>query len=109
MLNNIITLFVAGTKISFVTAPYEFLHDITCLSKKPLNSHYRQGVISRFWTALTSLTESDNMLAHFSWFPGSGWTWYSVPDTIRSGMPVFYLSSYPSPSTVQLRYIYLLV
>lgn len=48
------------------------------------------------------------MLAHFSWFPGSGWTWYSVPDTIRSGMPVFYLSSYPSPSTVQLRYIYLL-
>ncbi|KYN29036.1 Protein SZT2, partial [Trachymyrmex cornetzi] len=85
-----------------VEAPYEFLHDITCLSKKPLNSHYRQGVISRFWTALTSLTESDNMLAHFSWFPGSGWTWYSVPDTIRSGMPVFYLSSYPSPSTVQL-------
>ncbi|XP_011685281.1 PREDICTED: protein SZT2-like isoform X1 [Wasmannia auropunctata] len=85
-----------------IEAPYEFLHDITCLSKKPLNSHYRQGVISRFWTALTSLTESDNTLAHFSWFPGSGWTWYSVPDTIRSGMPVFYLSSYPSPSTVQL-------
>ncbi|KAL0121707.1 hypothetical protein PUN28_006892 [Cardiocondyla obscurior] len=85
-----------------IEAPYDFLHDITCLSKKPLNSHYRQGVISRFWTALTSLTESDNMLAHFSWFPGSGWTWYSVPDTIRSGMPVFYLSSYPSPSTVQL-------
>ncbi|XP_072752702.1 KICSTOR complex protein SZT2 [Anoplolepis gracilipes] len=85
-----------------IEAPYEFLHDITCLSKKPLNSHYRQSVISRFWTALTSLTESDNMLAHFSWFPGSGWTWYSVPDTIRSGMPVFYLSSYPSPSTVQL-------
>ncbi|XP_012229201.2 KICSTOR complex protein SZT2-like isoform X1 [Linepithema humile] len=85
-----------------IEAPYEFLHDITCLSKKPLNSHYRQAVISRFWTALTALTESDNMLLHFSWFPGSGWTWYSVPDTIRSGMPVFYLSSYPSPSTVQL-------
>ncbi|XP_014480858.1 PREDICTED: protein SZT2-like [Dinoponera quadriceps] len=85
-----------------IEAPYEFLHDITCLSKKPLKSNYRQGVVSCFWTALTSLTESDNTLAHFSWFPGSGWTWYSVPDTIRSGMPVFYLSSYPSPSTVQL-------
>ncbi|XP_032678990.1 KICSTOR complex protein SZT2-like [Odontomachus brunneus] len=85
-----------------IEAPYEFLHDITCLSKKPLKSNYRQGVVSCFWAALTSLTESDNTLAHFSWFPGSGWTWYSVPDTIRSGMPVFYLSSYPSLSTVQL-------
>ncbi|XP_043514984.1 KICSTOR complex protein SZT2-like isoform X3 [Frieseomelitta varia] len=83
-------------------APYEFLHDITCLSKKPLKSQYRQGVVNRFWATLTSLTESDSMLAHFSWFPEFGWTWYSVPDTIRSGMPVFYLSAYPSPSTVQL-------
>lgn len=85
-----------------IEAPYEFLHDITCLSKKPLKSQYRQGVVNRFWATLTSLTESDSMLAHFSWFPEFGWTWYSVPDTIRSGMPVFYLSAYPSPSTVQL-------
>lgn len=85
------------------TAPYEFLHDTTCLSKKPIKSQYRQSVVARFWAALTSLTESNNMLAHFSWFPGSGWTWYSVPDTIRNGMPVFYLSAYPSASTVQLR------
>ncbi|XP_076285950.1 KICSTOR complex protein SZT2 isoform X2 [Lasioglossum baleicum] len=85
-----------------IEAPYEFLHDITCLSKKPLKSQYRQGVVNHFWAALTSLTESDAMLAHFSWFPEFGWTWYSVPDTIRSGMPVFYSSAYPSPSTVQL-------
>nr|XP_033323084.1 KICSTOR complex protein SZT2-like isoform X4 [Megalopta genalis] len=85
-----------------IEAPYEFLHDITCLSKKPLKSQYRQGVVNQFWAALTSLTESDAMLAHFSWFPEFGWTWYSVPDTIRSGMPVFYSSAYPSPSTVQL-------
>ncbi|XP_076669350.1 KICSTOR complex protein SZT2 isoform X3 [Andrena cerasifolii] len=85
-----------------IEAPYEFLHDITCLSKKPLKSQYRQGVVNRFWTTLTSLTEGDTMLAHFSWFPEFGWTWYSVPDTIRSGMPVFYSSAYPSPSTVQL-------
>ncbi|XP_053983197.1 KICSTOR complex protein SZT2-like [Hylaeus volcanicus] len=85
-----------------VEAPYDFLHDITCLSKKPLQSQYRQGVVNRFWTTITSLTESDTMLAHFSWFPDFGWTWYSVPDTIRSGMPVFYSAAYPSPSTVQL-------
>ncbi|XP_066587997.1 KICSTOR complex protein SZT2-like [Prorops nasuta] len=90
------------TYIITIEAPYEFLHDITCLSKKPLKSLYRRNVVTRFWSALTSLTESDNMLAHFSWFPSSGWTWYSVPDTVRSGMPVFYLSAYPSPSAVQL-------
>lgn len=85
-----------------IEAPYEFLHDITCLSKKPLKSQYRQSVVSRFWGALSALTDSDDMLAHFSWFPGSGWTWYNVPDTIRSGMPVFYLPTYPSSSSVLL-------
>ncbi|XP_047362781.1 KICSTOR complex protein SZT2 isoform X1 [Vespa velutina] len=85
-----------------IEAPYEFLHDITCLSKKPLKSQYRQGVVSRFWIAIKSLTESDNMLAHFSWFPGSGWSWYNIPDTIRSGIPVFNLSAHPVPNTLQL-------
>ncbi|XP_031787876.1 KICSTOR complex protein SZT2 isoform X2 [Nasonia vitripennis] len=84
-----------------IEAPYEFLHDITCLSKKPLKSQYRQNMVSRFWSALTSLTESDSMLVHFSWFPGMGWTWYNVPDTIRSGMPLFYLPT-SSSSSIQL-------
>ncbi|XP_034939533.1 KICSTOR complex protein SZT2-like [Chelonus insularis] len=79
-----------------VEAPYEFLHDITCLSKKPLKSIYRQSVVSRFWATLTALTESNNMLEHFSWFPEPGRTWYNVPDTIRSGMPVFTPPAYPS-------------
>ncbi|XP_048511777.1 KICSTOR complex protein SZT2-like isoform X2 [Athalia rosae] len=85
-----------------IEAPYEFLHDITCLSKKPLKSQYRQSVVSRFWGALSALTDSDDMLAHFSWFPGSSWTWYNVPETIRSGMPVFYLPTYSSSSSVLL-------
>ncbi|XP_046747125.1 KICSTOR complex protein SZT2-like [Diprion similis] len=85
-----------------IEAPYEFLHDITCVSKKPIKSQYRQSVVSRFWGALASLTDSDDMLSHFSWFPGSGWTWYNVPDTIRSGMPVFYLPTYPLNNSVLL-------
>uniref|UniRef100_A0A0C9R6N5 Szt2 protein n=1 Tax=Fopius arisanus TaxID=64838 RepID=A0A0C9R6N5_9HYME len=85
-----------------VEAPYEFLHDITCLSKKPLKSQYRQNVVSRFWVTLSSLTENDTMLEHFSWFPEPGWTWYNVSDTIRSGMPVFYLPAYPVATAVQL-------
>ncbi|KAJ8681967.1 hypothetical protein QAD02_017759 [Eretmocerus hayati] len=84
-----------------IEAPYEFLHDITCLSKKPLRSQYRQSMVSRFWSTLTALTQSDSMLAHFSWFPGAGRTWYNVPDTIRSGMPLFLMPTC-SPSSVQL-------
>lgn len=85
-----------------VEATYEFLHDITCTSKKPLKSPYRQSVVSRFWATLSALTESNNMLEHFSWFPEPGWTWYNVPDTIKSGMPVFNLSAYPQATTIQL-------
>lgn len=85
-----------------IEAPYDFLHDITCRSKKPLKSQYRQNMVSQFWGALTSLTESNSMLSHFSWFPGMGWSWYNVPDTIRSGMPVFNLPT-TSSSSIQLR------
>ncbi|XP_057320134.1 KICSTOR complex protein SZT2-like [Microplitis mediator] len=85
-----------------VEATYEFLHDITCLSKKPLKSPYRQSVVSKFWATLSALTESNNMLEHFSWFPEPGWTWYNVPDTIKSGMPVFNLPAYPQATTIQL-------
>ncbi|KAK0161678.1 hypothetical protein PV327_008097 [Microctonus hyperodae] len=83
-------------------APYEFLHDITCLLKKPLKSQYRQSIVSRFWATVTSLTENNNMLEHFSRLLEPGWMWYNVPDTIKSGMPVFNLSAYPSASTLQL-------
>ncbi|CAD6224796.1 GSCOCG00005557001-RA-CDS, partial [Cotesia congregata] len=48
------------------------------------------------------LTESNNMLEHFSWFLEPDWTWYNVPDTIKSGMPVFNLSAYPQATTIQL-------
>ncbi|KAH0546460.1 KICSTOR complex protein SZT2-like isoform X1 [Cotesia glomerata] len=85
-----------------VEAAYEFLHDITCTSKKPLKSPYRQSVVSRFWATLSALTESNNMLEHFSWFLEPDWTWYNVPDTIKSGMPVFNLSAYPQATTIQL-------
>lgn len=73
-----------------IEAPYEFLHDITCLLKKPFKSPYRQAVVSRFWGTLKNLTHSDQLLVHLNSFhtnPAS----YTVPDGIRSGMPVFYL------------------
>ncbi|KAK7862806.1 hypothetical protein R5R35_004159 [Gryllus longicercus] len=73
-----------------IEAPYEFLHDITCLLKKPFKSPYRQAVVSRFWATLKNLNQSDQLLVHLNSFhtnPAS----YTVPEGIRSGMPVFYL------------------
>ncbi|PSN35432.1 Protein SZT2 [Blattella germanica] len=75
-----------------IEAPYEFLHDITCLLKKPFKSPYRQAVVSRFWTTLKNLTRSDQLLVHLNSFPSNPAT-YTIPESIRSGMPVFYLSA----------------
>ncbi|KAJ9595166.1 hypothetical protein L9F63_013524, partial [Diploptera punctata] len=73
-----------------IEAPYEFLHDITCLLKKPFKSQYRQSVVSRFWTTLKNLARSDQLLVHLNSFPSNPAT-YTIPESIRSGMPVFYL------------------
>lgn len=73
----------------FVAAPYEFLHDITCLMKKELKSSYRQAVVERFWYVLTTLGHGDIALAqHLNSFQSSS-NWYTIPESVKSGMPVF--------------------
>ncbi|KAF4533502.1 hypothetical protein B566_EDAN000987, partial [Ephemera danica] len=73
-----------------IEAPYEFLHDITCLLKKPFKSHYRQAVVSRFWHTLKNLAHTDQLLVHLHSFT-SNVASHSLPESIRSGMPLFYL------------------
>ncbi|XP_039297343.1 KICSTOR complex protein SZT2, partial [Nilaparvata lugens] len=75
-----------------IKAPYEFLHDITCLIKKPFHSPYRQAVVSRFWSTLKTLNHADLLLSHLDSFENNPAT-YTLPDSIRSGMPLFYLPS----------------
>ncbi|RZF32789.1 hypothetical protein LSTR_LSTR011435 [Laodelphax striatellus] len=75
-----------------IKAPYEFLHDITCLIKKPFHSPYRQAVVSRFWSTLKTLNHADLLLSHLDSFQNNPVT-YTLPDSIRSGMPLFYLPS----------------
>ncbi|XP_075219216.1 KICSTOR complex protein SZT2-like isoform X2 [Lycorma delicatula] len=82
-----------------IKAPYEFLHDITCLMKKPFQSPYRQAVVSRFWSTLKTLTQSDLLLAHLDSFSTNP-SLYTPPDSIRSGMPLFYLTSNSGPPVV---------
>ncbi|XP_049806805.1 KICSTOR complex protein SZT2-like [Schistocerca nitens] len=84
---------VTSTPIHYrinIEAPYEFLHDVTCLVKKEFKSPYRQAVVSRFWATFKSLGVSDQILVHLNTFLSNS-TAYVVPESIRSGMPVFYL------------------
>ncbi|XP_025829072.1 KICSTOR complex protein SZT2-like [Agrilus planipennis] len=72
-----------------ILAPYEFLHDITCLMKKEIKSSYRQAVIERFWMRLSQLSTGDSQLAqHFTSFMNST-VWYTLPESVRNGIPLF--------------------
>lgn len=77
----------------FISAPYEFLHDITCIVKKDSKSLYRQAIIERFWLRLSQLSQNDlNFAQQLSLFQNSN-VWYTLPESVRSGIPVFTLNS----------------
>lgn len=74
-------------------APYEFLHDITCLMKKELKSSYRQAVVERFWYVLTTLGSSDSFTAQHLYSFQTSNNWCILPESVKSGMPVFVIST----------------
>ncbi|KAF5294731.1 hypothetical protein FQA39_LY00215 [Lamprigera yunnana] len=77
-----------------IIAPYEFLHDITCIMRKEPKSTYRQAVIERFWLRLSQLTSGDTFLIQqLSVMPNST-IWYMLPDSVKSGIPVFILNGH---------------
>ncbi|XP_046683213.1 KICSTOR complex protein SZT2-like isoform X2 [Homalodisca vitripennis] len=82
-----------------IKAPYEFLHDITCLMKKQFESPYRQAVVTRFWLTIKTLAQSDLLLAHLDSFSNNTLS-FTLPESIRSGMPLFYLPSNNGPPTL---------
>ncbi|XP_017776135.1 PREDICTED: protein SZT2-like [Nicrophorus vespilloides] len=72
-----------------ITAPYEFLHDITCIMKKETKSTFRQAVFERFWIRSTQLATNENVLAQqLSSFENSN-IWATLPESVRNGIPVF--------------------
>nr|XP_023016879.1 KICSTOR complex protein SZT2-like [Leptinotarsa decemlineata] len=77
----------------FITAPYEFLHDITCILRKESKSLYRQAIIERFWMRLSQLSTGDLRLAQqMSSFP-SNKDWYTLSESVRNGIPVYVLNN----------------
>lgn len=74
-------------------APYEFLHDITCLVKKDTKSVYRQAIIQRFWIRLSQLSSGDLGLAQQLSSFQSNKDWYTLPESVRNGIPVYVLNN----------------
>ncbi|KAL3289661.1 hypothetical protein HHI36_023069 [Cryptolaemus montrouzieri] len=80
----------------FIAAPYEFLHDVTCLMKKENKSSHRVAIIERFWLRLSQLTSEIIFAQQLSTFPSSS-LWYNLPESARSGLPVFVINSLVGP------------
>ena len=72
-----------------VAGPYDFLHDVTC-RKQSLNSRFRQLVVQAYLALLKNLSETDQLLAHIHSF-ASNPAFYTVPEGIKSGVPLFYM------------------
>ncbi|ODM96718.1 Protein SZT2 [Orchesella cincta] len=93
----------AGSRVRCAVSlegPYDFLHDVTCLAKKPFSSLYRQLMVNRFWATRKNLSESDRLLVHLNSF-SSNPAYYNIPETLRKGMPLFYWAA-SSSATPQL-------
>lgn len=63
------------------------------MMKKETKSSYRQAVFERFWIRLTQLASNDTLLAQqLSSFQSAN-TWYTLPESVRNGIPVFTINS----------------
>ncbi|KAJ8966990.1 hypothetical protein NQ317_011191 [Molorchus minor] len=86
----------------YISAPYEFLHDITCLMKKETKSLYRHAIIERFWIRLSQLSSGDLGLAQqLSCFQYNK-DWFTLPESVRNGIPVFVLNNANCSETTKL-------
>lgn len=71
---------------------YEFLHDVNCADKKPINSPYRSSVISQYWSYLKNLSHTDQILVQLHSFSHNP-VYYTIPESMKNGMPLFCLNA----------------
>ncbi|XP_030748432.1 LOW QUALITY PROTEIN: KICSTOR complex protein SZT2-like [Sitophilus oryzae] len=85
-----------------VYAPYDFLHDMTCMIKKETKSVFRQAIIQRFWSRLSQISSGDlNLAVQLSNLTNNK-DWYTLPESVRSGIAVFSSNNTMSSDTTKL-------
>ncbi|KAJ8923504.1 hypothetical protein NQ315_010082 [Exocentrus adspersus] len=86
----------------YISAPYDFLHDFTCFLKKESKSAYRLAIIERFWMRLTHMSSGDlglgQQLSSFQYNKD----WYTLPESVRNGIPVFALNNTSCSDIIRL-------
>ncbi|XP_048580524.1 KICSTOR complex protein SZT2 isoform X3 [Nematostella vectensis] len=73
-----------------VSAPYEFLLDVTYHNKEQFNSGYRALVVKKFRQTMKGLQSNDELLVHLQSF-SSNPSYFTIPDSAKNGVPLFYL------------------
>ncbi|ESO95892.1 hypothetical protein LOTGIDRAFT_144381, partial [Lottia gigantea] len=80
-----------------IEGSYAFLHEITC-QKLTIRSHYRSANVQRFWQTITSVSQTDKLLAHLQSF-STNTNYYKIPESIRNGIPLFMVSQFNETSS----------
>ncbi|XP_063888022.1 KICSTOR complex protein SZT2-like isoform X5 [Scylla paramamosain] len=73
----------------WIEATYEFLNDVTSDANRQFRSKYRQSMVTKYWHTLQHLRGTDMLLVGLQSFSASP-TYYTLPDCIKNGHPVFY-------------------
>ncbi|XP_050730013.1 KICSTOR complex protein SZT2-like isoform X17 [Eriocheir sinensis] len=73
----------------WIEATYEFLNDVTSDPHRQFRSKYRQSMVNKYLHTLQHLRDTDTLLVGLQSFSASP-TYYTLPDCIKSGHPVFY-------------------
>ncbi|KAB7502634.1 Protein SZT2 [Armadillidium nasatum] len=87
----------------WIEASYEFLSDISGTEGNcgSVRSYYRERMVKKYLNTLQDLKETDLLLVNLQSFPSNP-QFYTVPDCVQKGMPVFYIhqqSSCPEASS----------
>ncbi|XP_055884389.1 KICSTOR complex protein SZT2-like isoform X4 [Biomphalaria glabrata] len=73
-----------------VEGSYDLLHEMLCKGNKEVKSNLRLNNIKTLWTILERISSTDKMLEHLQSFSSEP-VYYQTPESIRSGVPLFYI------------------
>ncbi|XP_069157334.1 KICSTOR complex protein SZT2 isoform X2 [Procambarus clarkii] len=76
----------------WIEATYEFLNDVTSDVHRQFRSKYRQSMVAKYWSTLQHLRDTDMLLVGLQSFATNP-LYFTIPDCIKRGHPVFYRNS----------------
>ncbi|CAL1547605.1 unnamed protein product, partial [Lymnaea stagnalis] len=85
-----------------VEGSYDLLHEMLCKPSTEVKSTLRMNNIKTLWTILERIASTDKMLEHLQSFSSEP-TYYQTPESILSGVPLFYIQPEGPSINMQLK------